>query len=302
MKNFIFNTSDLELDSATLIYDAHNCEIFTASTLSEPKNNSVLFCMKMNDEIHTKLQCIENSIIIMNLKDKKYQFRNNYLIYSSRPRKAYAQILTQILSKCARNSRVKKIKKDDYYIHSDTHIGQNTVIEPFVIIGENVVIGKNCLIKSGTKIGNNVVIGDECVLKENSVVGSDGFGFERDEDGTSYRIPHMGGVIIGNHVELGAASVIAQGTILPTQISDYVKIDDHVFIAHNAKIGKGSFIIANSEISGSVVIGERAWIAPNACIRDGVTIGDNVIVGMGSVVIRDIESNCVVMGNPARIK
>lgn len=80
-----------------------------------------------------------------------------------------------------------------------------------------------------------------------------------------------------------------------------MKIDDCVFIAHNCFIDRGTLIIANAEISGSVHIGANSWIAPNSCIRDGTTVGDNTLVGIGAVVVNNIDSNVVVAGNPAKL-
>jgi UDP-3-O-[3-hydroxymyristoyl] glucosamine N-acyltransferase len=79
-----------------------------------------------------------------------------------------------------------------------------------------------------------------------------------------------------------------------------VKIDDHVFIAHNVEVGENTLIIACAEISGSVTIGRGVWIGPNASIRDKVTIGDKALVGLGAVVTKNVVDNAVVAGNPAK--
>jgi UDP-3-O-[3-hydroxymyristoyl] glucosamine N-acyltransferase len=101
-------------------------------------------------------------------------------------------------------------------------------------------------------------------------------------------------------VEIGVHCSIAQGTMDPTRIDDYVKIDDCVFIAHNVSVGEGSYVIAGAEISGSVDIGRGVWISPEAAVTNDVTIGDGALVGIGAVVVRDVEPNTVVAGVPAR--
>ena len=121
-----------------------------------------------------------------------------------------------------------------------------------------------------------------------------------DDEGHPVRLGHMGGVVIGSDVEIGSHVSIAQGTIEPTVISDHAKIDDCVFIAHNVHVGKSSFVIAGAEISGSVTIGERVWISPEVTVINKVSIGDDALVGIGAVVVRDVEENTVVAGVPAK--
>lgn len=287
---------DLKLDNISF-YDT---TIYGVSAINNPQNHTLIFCDHLSTQKYSALCQIENSIIILNNTDRNYTFNDNFVIYVDRPRKEYAILLEKILLRQSIKTR-DWVYTNGAYISVDALIGLNTVIEPFVLIAENVKIGDNCIVKSGAKILKNVVIGDHCIIKENSVIGSDGFGVEKDTDNKTYKIPHVGGVTIGNYVEVGALTAIAQGTIEPTTIGDYTKIDDMVFIAHNVKISTGCLIIANSEISGSVTIGANCWIAPNACIRDGLSIGENVTIGMGSVVLKNLESNCTVIGNPAKI-
>lgn len=150
-------------------------------------------------------------------------------------------------------------------------------------------------------IKNCVRVGTGARIKDYAVIGSEGFGFEIDEHGHPVRIPHIGGVQIGDDVEIGACTVIARGTIDDTIIGDHVKIDDRCFVAHNVRIGNDSLVIAGAEISGSVHVGKSCWIGPNACIREGLKIGDRSLVGIGAVVVKDVPENVIVAGNPARI-
>lgn len=156
-------------------------------------------------------------------------------------------------------------------------------------------IASSAVLHKCVRIGTNVRV------KDYAVIGQDGFAFEPDESGAYVRIPHTGGVEIGDNVEIGACTVIARGTIGDTVIGNGVKIDDRCFIAHNVKIGQNTLVIAGAEISGSVHIGEGCWIGPNACVREGLTIGDRSLVGIGAVVVKNVPENVVVAGNPARI-
>lgn len=180
-------------------------------------------------------------------------------------------------------------------ISNSATIGEYTVVEDGVTIADDVRIGHH------TVICRNTVIGEGSKIGSNSVIGTTGLGFERDEHGVPIRIPHLGNVKIGNDVEIGSCVTIARGTIDSTQINDMVKIDDHVFIAHNVQIGFRSILVAGCEVSGSVKIGDDCWVGPLSTIRDGLTIGSKSFVGMGSVVTKDVEQGTTVAGNPARI-
>ena len=167
------------------------------------------------------------------------------------------------------------------------------------IIDNNVTIGNHCTIYPGAKIRENVVIGDNSIIRENSVIGGQGFGIEKNKDFKNIKIPHLGGVEIGEHVEIGALTTIVSGTINPTIIEDYVKIDDHVHLAHNCIIKSACIITACSEISGSVTINSNSWLGPNCSIMQKVTIGEGSIVGLGAVVTKSFSKGSILVGNPA---
>jgi UDP-3-O-[3-hydroxymyristoyl] glucosamine N-acyltransferase len=101
-------------------------------------------------------------------------------------------------------------------------------------------------------------------------------------------------------VEIGANTAIDRGTLADTVIEDEAKIDNLVHVAHNCHIKRGAFVIATSILCGGVVVGERAWVAPNASILEQITIGDDATVGLAATVIRDVEPGAVVVGSPAR--
>ncbi len=180
-------------------------------------------------------------------------------------------------------------------------------IDPTATIGPGVAIGKNVVIGARTRVSANVTIGDEtrigadCFIKSGSVIGDPGFGFERDEDGTPIRMLHFGGVVIGDRVEVGSLDTVVCGTLGPTVVEDDVKIDDHVHVGHNVRIGKKALVTACAELGGGVVVGEAAWIGPNVSILERVTIGDRAFVGLGAVVLRDVAPGVTVVGNPARV-
>ena len=133
------------------------------------------------------------------------------------------------------------------------------------------------------------------------LIGEEGFGFEFEEDGTPIRIPHLGGVEIGDYVEVGNFTAIARGTLKNTVIHSHVKIDNLVHIAHNCIIGSKTMVIACAEVSGSSVVGEGCWLGVGCSTMQKIRIGHNSLVGVGSVVLKDVEAGSVVAGNPAKV-
>ncbi|OGA72011.1 MAG: hypothetical protein A3G81_32050 [Betaproteobacteria bacterium RIFCSPLOWO2_12_FULL_65_14] len=111
---------------------------------------------------------------------------------------------------------------------------------------------------------------------------------------------HLGGVRIGDHVEVGALTTVVQGALEDTVLEDYVKINDHVHIAHNCHIGEATIIGGGAYLSGSIKVGKNCWISPDCSIRQKLTIGDEAIVGIGAVVVHDVDAGSMVYGNPAK--
>ncbi len=211
------------------------------------------------------------------------------------PRLAIARILEFIRTerrqqpllsarRIARDARISPLA----VIEGNVEIANGVVVEPFCTIGPEVIIGRGSVVKAGARVYQRVSIGEESVIGPNAVVGSDGFGFVRDENGNKTRIPHLGGVFIGSHVELGALSVVQSGTILPTVIEDYTKIDDNVEIAHNARIARGVSVTGGVVIGGSAVINAEAWLGINSTIRDGCRVGSHALVGMNASIQDDL--------------
>lgn len=179
-------------------------------------------------------------------------------------------------------------------VHPSVTLGPGAVIESGVVVGEGCTIGANAVLTRGTRIGRHTEI--QC----GAVVGDAGFGFERDPGHLPLRMLHLGGVLIGDHVEIGANTCIARGALGDTVLEDHVKINNLVHIAHNCRIGAGTLIGACADLCGSISVGRNCWIAPNVSIRQKLVIGEEAIVGMGAVVVKDVPAGVTVCGNPAR--
>lgn len=230
----------------------------------------------------------ENISIICNASDITSENGNAYIL-SENPRLDFIRALQYLQSEIGFVTW-----QEETFIHATAQIGKNVVIEKGCYIGENSTIDANTVIHKGTQIGNN------CNIGSGTNIGSDGFGFERDENNKLHRFIHLGNVIIGDNVEIGALNSIVRGTLNNTIIKDGVKTDNLVHIAHNCVIGKNTIITACAEISGGVVVGNNTWIGPNSSILQKISIGENSFVGIGAVVTKDVTSNESVAGNPAR--
>jgi UDP-3-O-[3-hydroxymyristoyl] glucosamine N-acyltransferase len=179
-------------------------------------------------------------------------------------------------------------------------IGARTLVLPHVTIGADVTIGEQGLIYSGVRIGDRVAIGARAIIHYNAVVGSDGFSFlPAPPAPVPARVHSLGKIVIGDDVEIGASTTIARATLESTVIGDGTKIDNHVHIAHNVKIGKGCLICGMAGISGSVTIGDHSMIGGGVGIADHVTIGPNATVAGGSGVGTDVAAGATVSGYPA---
>jgi len=252
------------------------------------------FAKKFDEQIIDKLSGKQDLTAIVT-KEYKGKLTSTYII-SDNPRLDFARavhefFVPEIVPGIAASA----------CLGENVSIGKNVSIGEYSIIGNNVIIGDSTKIRHHVVIGDNTAIGHDCLIKSNTVIGEEGFGFERDEQGRPIRIPHLGKVIIGNHVEIGALNTVVGSTIDNTSVGDYVKTDDHVHIGHNVQIGRRSLVAACAEISGSVYIGEMTWLGPNCSVMNGISIGDDCFIGLGAVVTKSLPDNVVVAGNPARI-
>jgi len=250
------------------------------SSFDNVVDSSILFVKKYNS------LDIDNCCVIAPFIDDKSRYTT---ILSKNPRMDFIKALNLI------NSKVGFIKDETPpKITSTAIIAKDVTIENGCIIGKNTVIEPRVVILNGTKIGDN------CLIRAGAIIGSDGFGFERDEDGTPIKFIHLGSVIIGDNVEIGANSCIARGTLSDTKIDSFSKIDNLVHIAHNCHIKSGALITACAELSGGVIVEKNSWIGPNVSVIQKVKLGENSLLGIGTVVLKDVTKNSIIVGNPGK--
>ena len=229
------------------------------------------------------------------------------------PQLAIAKILGEFTSKLRYTSGVNETA----YVDSKAKIGKNVTIGPFSVIEAGVIIGdhsnigshtvidqktsigKNCKIFSNIHIYHGTNIGDNAIIHSGTVIGSDGFGFVTDQD-INHKIPQNGYVIIGNDVEIGANCAIDRGTIGDTIIEDQCKLDNHVHLAHNVRLGKGCLLTAAVTIAGSVEVGEFCIFAGHVGVAPHVKIGARSVLAAKTGVSKSLTGGKVYAGMPAR--
>ena len=220
-------------------------------------------------------------------------------------------------------------------IDPTAEIGDNAAIGPFVVIGprvrigpnariashasiaEDTVIGADALIHAGVRIGARVTIGDRLIAQPGAVAGADGFSFVTPEksrveearaslgkdaeavNASWTRIHSLGGVIIGDDVELGANSCIDRGTIRATTIGRGTKLDNLVHVGHNCEIGEDVLLCGLVGIAGSTKVGNRVVLGGQVGVGDNLTIGDDVVAGGATKILSKVPAGRVVLGYPA---
>lgn len=186
-----------------------------------------------------------------------------------------------------------KINQDKCVIGPQVVIEAGAVIEDGAVIdagsyiGKNVHIGKNTHLYPRVTFYADCSVGDNGIVHSGVVIGADGFGFAN-EAGQWIKIPQVGGVVIGNDVEIGANTTIDRGALANTIIEDGVKLDNQIQIAHNCHIGAHTAIAACAGIAGSTTIGKYCMIGGAAMIHGHITIVDRVHVSAGTLALRSI--------------
>jgi UDP-3-O-[3-hydroxymyristoyl] glucosamine N-acyltransferase len=296
--------------NGTVVGD-RNIDIFNISKIEEGSKGSLTFLAnpKYTEFIYTT----KASAAIVSSDFEPTERIELTLIKVKDPYSSFTTILelfNKDLSKRKGISQLTDVDKsskisDSAFIGSFSSVGENSIIgekciiENQVFIGNNVEIGKGCLIYPGVKILDDTIIGQNCIIHSSTTIGSDGFGFAPNDDGSYKKIPQTGNVVIGDNVEIGSNSTIDRATLGSTIISNGVKLDNQIQVAHNVEIGENTAIAAQSGVAGSTKIGKNCMIGGQVGIIGHIKIGDNVKIQAQAGVTSNIESNSRVTGTPA---
>jgi UDP-3-O-[3-hydroxymyristoyl] glucosamine N-acyltransferase len=234
-------------------------------------------------------------------------------IVVSDPHNALVQVLHALFPSEAPTSGIDPTAR----IGAGTTIGADVSIGPFVVLGRNVQVGARSRVAPHVLLGDGVVVGEDCVLgpgvvcyagsrlgnrvvlKAGAVIGGDGFGYQSDGKGHT-RIPHVGGCILGDDVEVGSNTCIDRGSIDDTVVGRGSKLDNLVQVGHNVRIGDRCLIMAGVGIAGSARIGNGVILAGHVGVTDHLIIGDRARIGAKSAIFGDVPAGASFSGHPAR--
>jgi len=202
-------------------------------------------------------------------------------------------------------------------IHASVILGVNARIGPNVVIDAEVSLGVNAIVHAGAFIGRGTSVGDDCefwpgvvvrdgctighrvIIHSNSVIGADGFGYFF-HGGEHKKVPHIGGVILEDDVEIGACTCIDRAKFGHTIIGRGTKIDNLVQIAHNVRVGRRVVIAGMTGVAGSTRIGDDCVFGGRVTLVDNIAIGDQVQMGSLALVTKDTKPRTVLSGRPAQ--
>jgi UDP-3-O-[3-hydroxymyristoyl] glucosamine N-acyltransferase len=196
-------------------------------------------------------------------------------------------------------------------------LGAGVSIGPHAVLGRGVRVGERSRLAEGVSLGDGVVLGEDCVLgprvvcyagarlgsrvvlKAGAVIGGDGFGYLSRASGHA-RIPHVGGCILEDDVEIGSNSTVDRGSVDDTVIGKGTKLDNLVHVGHNVRIGRHCLLMAGVGVAGSTRLGDGVILAGHVGVTDHLSIGAGVRVAAKSAVFGDVEAGSAVSGHPAR--
>ena len=234
----------------------------------EIENNKSITCIVTTDEVAQKIEKGKYGIII-----------------SNNPRKDFFELHNKL------------VKEDFYFTKRDNQISEKAYISEKANIGSyNIIIEDDVIIEAGVTIYENVTIKKGTIIKSGTILGADGFQYIRNKDDI-IKVEPAGELEIAEDVVIHNNSVIDKGIFGKTFIGENTKIYNLVHVAHDSKIGKNVFLTAGVIVCGRVKIGANSYLGPNCTIKNGLFLGENTKISMGSVVTKDVKDNEVVTGN-----
>lgn len=254
-------------------------EVTALRSLANARGDSLGFCATAE---HSKLlpDCAAGAVLLSPQYAKLFP-RHKIVVEDAYP--AYARASHLFAPKYATNEK----------IHPTAVISSAAKIHPSVIIGAHCVIGDACEIGEGTIIDAGVtiyartIVGENCRLKSGAVIGGRGFGYA-EENGKWLRIEQLGGVRIGDDVDIGANTTIDRGALDDTVIGCGVKMDNQIQIAHNVRIGAHTIMAGCAAVAGSAVIGARCQLGGRVSVLGHLSIADDTVILANSLVAKSI--------------
>jgi UDP-3-O-[3-hydroxymyristoyl] glucosamine N-acyltransferase len=178
-------------------------------------------------------------------------------------------------------------------------VGARTIVFPNAVIGPGANIGDDCIVHAHVSIRERVRIGHRVIVQDGAVIGSDGFGFVRQSDGTHFKIPQHGDVVIEDDVEIGANTTIDRPAVGETRIGAGTKIDNLVQIAHGVIVGRRVLFAAQVGIAGSTTIEDDVVLAGQVGVAGHLRIGKGVVATAQTGVPNSVDAGTMISGYPA---
>ncbi|QCX02314.1 UDP-3-O-(3-hydroxymyristoyl)glucosamine N-acyltransferase [Aggregatimonas sangjinii] len=188
-------------------------------------------------------------------------------------------------------------EKSKSAIATSAKIGKNTVIQPNVFIGNNVVIGDDCIIHANVSIYDNSIIGDRVIIHSGTVLGADAFYYKNRPEGFD-RLLSGGKVVLEDDVELGALCTIDRGVTGNTTIKKGTKLDNQVHVGHDTVIGEKCLIASQTGIAGCVIIEDEVTLWGQVGTNSGITIGKKAVIMGQTGVTKSVAGGKSYFGTP----
>lgn len=184
-------------------------------------------------------------------------------------------------------------------VEEGARVGARTLVFAHAVIGRHAAVGDDCVIHVHVSIRERVVIGSRVVLQDGAVIGSDGYGFARTPEGTHWKIPQVGGVVIEDDVEIGANTAIDRPAVGETRIGQGSKIDNLVQIAHGVTVGRHVLLAAQVGVAGSSTIEDGVTLAGQVGVAGHITVGKGAIATAQSGIPNSVDPGAFLSGYPA---
>jgi UDP-3-O-[3-hydroxymyristoyl] glucosamine N-acyltransferase len=268
-----------------------------AASIGDATESDLAFCWYAGEKGASYISKSKAGVILCKseMQGTVHPHGRQLLVFTENPRLTFVRVLNEMHGQ----NKLAGISQRAV-VSEKAKVGANCYIGDYVVIGDNCVIGDNTVIYDRVSLVQNCVIGSNCLIQSGVSMGSDGFAFERHNNGKLEKFPHRGYVRLGDNVEIYANCSIARGSLSDTIIGDGTKLDALVHIAHNVKVGKNCELTAGTIIGGSTTIGDTCWTGLNSTLKNKINVGNNVIVASGASVIHDVPDGDIVAGVPAK--
>jgi UDP-3-O-[3-hydroxymyristoyl] glucosamine N-acyltransferase len=286
-----------------------NSEVITVDELCGKKSSALGFIgeeqyLKQLSGSTAKVLLVENNLNNKLLDEWLAIEAGRAYIKIKNAYRVFIKLTYKLLSKDELEIQTPVEQRKEYpgvYFGKNVIIGKDVKLFPGVVVMDDCTIGDSSIIYPNVTVYKNTRIGKRAIIGSGTVLGSDGFGFVKDEDGSLLKVPHLGGLVIEDDVEIGSNTSVDRGTLGDTLIRKGTKIDNLVQVAHNCILGENNILCGMVGLSGSTELGNNVIMGANSGTKGHIKIGDNCIVTARTSVSKVLKSGSEVKGiYPAR--